>query len=213
MLTPYDPRTLVAVSPYGPDEIIGPDGEVVGKHGIIDATEPKGRLGDNIKVIEGKSYVVIPVAPEDEDSQARTLMRSRSVVKPDKVRWQIRDYDFENAPLYERYLSDEDLWKCIEDACDDYNETTPIFEFPFTPADFKYPRILQAGAAVIAMKITAMKELRGEMNFDDGGIQSTLYYKTPAYTAMVQQLSEKYEMDKKKSKRQLNMSRCYKGVY
>lgn len=160
---------------------------------------------------DGKNFLCVPLDDECTDDTKQKL-RDASKVRPENVRWKIMDFDAENAPLYEQYLSEEDLWKCIEEALDDFNETPPMFRYDYTLADFPKKNTLLIGAALLAMKITVMKEIRREMQYDDGGISSSVYYKTPAYQQLVAGLDQEYQQSKQRIKRQINAERCYRGM-
>jgi hypothetical protein len=118
------------------------------------------------------------------------------IVTVDEVRHLLEDYDTTNMPLFSIMLEDPDLQKCIDLAVDDFNESPPILYRKYTIYDFPYKRLLLDGAVVEALKLTALKELRGEMQYSDGGISSTVYYKQPQFTAIRQESEQKYEQDK-----------------
>lgn len=207
---PYDPLSMIAIGTYPAEALTAPDGTVI--HRGVDDDDPVDP-STNVKTIDGKEYLCIPVKNETAEDKHERLMRENSVVKPEKVRWKIMDFDFVNAPLYERYLTDEDLWQCLDETVDDFNETPPMFMYPYTLADFPKKNLLLEGAALKAMKLTAMKEMRGEMQYDDGGIQSNLYYKTPMYSQVAGEMTQSYENSKRRIKKQMNLSRCFKGVW
>ena len=144
-----------------------------------------------------------PIAPAND---------KKPKVTPEQVRLKIMDFDSENAPLYMTYLTDENLQTCIDETIDDFNETPPIFRYPYTIEDFPAKDLLLTGAAKKAMELTAMKELRREMSYDDGGIQSNIFYKNPQFRQIVSEIGNDYETKKRGIKRQINLSRCYGGI-
>lgn len=133
------------------------------------------------------------------------------VITPDDVREHLMDYEEVNIPLMVRFLEDPDLQKCIDIMVDDFNEMPPIVYRQYTVYDFPFKRLLLDGAVVQAMKLTALKELRGEMQYTDGGISSSIYYKSPQFTALRQEYEQKYEQDKLRRKKHLNIQACYGG--
>lgn len=134
------------------------------------------------------------------------------VITASDVRVHMMDYEEINQPLFIRYLEDTDLDTCIESAIDDFNETPPILYRKYTLYDFPFKRLLLDGAIVRAFKLTVYKELRGEMQYNDGGIQASVYYKSPQFIALRQELEQKYENDKARRKRHLNIENCYGGT-
>ena len=130
----------------------------------------------------------------------------------DQVRLKIMDFDSENAPLYMQYLTDENLQTCITETIEDFNETPPIFRYGYTLEDFPAKDLLLIGSAKKAMELTAMKELRREMSYDDGGIQSNLFYKNPQFRQVISELNADYENKKTRIKRQINLEKCYGGI-
>ena len=138
-------------------------------------------------------------------------MASTPVIDVDDVRHHLMDYEDVNIPLMVRFMEDPDLQKCIDISVDDFNETPPVLYRQYTVYDFPFRRLLLDGAVVQAMKLTALKELRGEMQYNDGGISSTIYYKSPQFTALRQEYEQKYEQDKLRRKKHLNIQACYGG--
>lgn len=134
------------------------------------------------------------------------------VVTVDDVRHRLMDYEDVNMPLFNRVLEDTDLQKCIDISVDDFNGTPPILYRQYTGDDFPYKRLLLDGAVVEALKLTALKELRGEMQYSDGGVQSSIYYKNPQFSALRQEAEQKYEQDKVRRKKHLNIQACYGGA-
>jgi len=136
------------------------------------------------------------------------------VVAPDHLRWKLMDYETENAPLGIQYLTDPDLAKCIQEAVDDYNETPPMFN-PlrwWTVNNFPYRELLHEASAVAALRLTVMKEQRREMQYDDGGIQSSIYYKSPQFRALLADLDNAVQTKMLRIKRQVNTQNCYAGI-
>lgn len=134
------------------------------------------------------------------------------VVTVDDVRHKLMDYEDANMPLFARMLEDPDIQECIDFAVDDFNETPPLVYRQYTIYDHPFKRLLIDGAVVEALKLTALKELRGEMQYSDGGISSSIYYKSPQFTALRQECEQKYEQDKLRRKRHLNIVACYGGA-
>lgn len=128
------------------------------------------------------------------------------------VRAKLVDYEDVNIPLYIQYLSDDDIQACIDTTIDDFNESPPIIYLQYDILTFPFKRLLIDGAVVEGLRLTAFKELRGEMQYNDGGITSSVYYKSPQFTALRQELEQKYEQDKLRRKRHLNMNNCYGGA-
>ena len=75
---------------------------------------------------------------------------------PVRLRLYLMDFEVTNAPLFQQYLSDKELETCIQWAVDDFNETTPIFEYKLTVKDFPLPKLLLKGAALEAMNLTLL---------------------------------------------------------
>lgn len=135
-----------------------------------------------------------------------------AIITVNDVRQRLMDYDDVNMPLFTKQIQDEDLAVNIADAVDDFNETPPIFTRVYTVDNFPFKQLLLDGAVVRALKLAALKELRGEMQYNDGGVSSTINYKFSQFTALRQELEQKYEQDKLRRKRQLNMQACYGGI-
>lgn len=122
------------------------------------------------------------------------------------------DYDTVNLPLYSEMLPDSAIQNAIEYAVDDFNETPPILSRTYTTEDFPYKQLLIDGATARCFALTALRELRGEMQYNDGGISSTISYKFPQFTSLRQELEQNYNQEKMRSKRHLNINACYGGV-
>lgn len=134
------------------------------------------------------------------------------VIGPDDVRDHIQDFMEVNIPLGIEYLGNSDLEKCIQWAVDDFNDSPPIFRFrQFDVYTFPYKSLLLKGAIAKAFDLTKKKELRGEMQYSDGGIDSIIYHKTDKFQAMHQEALQDYEAFKMRTKRQMNMESCYGG--
>ena len=129
------------------------------------------------------------------------------------VRLALMDYMERNIPLYTCHLTDDQLQTCIDWAMDYINEATPRFEIPYEVATFKNKHLLIKGAVVEALRLTALIELRGEMNYSDGGTQSSIYYKSPQFTALRQEAQASFEDDVRRIKRQINVENCYGGTW
>lgn len=138
-----------------------------------------------------------------------TAMQRNSVVTPLDVRLALMDYADINIPLYQEFLTDEMLWKCIEWSVSNFNETPPVIYKKYTAADFPKKKLLLDGAVVEALRLTALKELRGEMQYSDGGVQSSINYKFPQYNALRQELEQKVSQETTATKRSLNINDCY----
>lgn len=133
-------------------------------------------------------------------------------VTVDDIRLNIEDYSDVNIPIYVQQLTDEEIQSAIDYIIDDFNETPPRLSTLYTIATFPSRGLLIDGATMRCFNLTAMKELRGEMQYNDGGISSTISYKFPQFTSLRQELTQKYEQDKYKLKRNLNINLCYGGV-
>lgn len=117
-----------------------------------------------------------------------------------------------NLPLNNMYLTPEELQLSIELALDDYNNSPPDSDFIPDLYNFPSKKILLLGAAVEALRMTSHKELRGRMDYNDGGVQNSLYTKTPEYISLQMQTQQEYERLKTRYKRQQNMKACYGGI-
>ena len=131
---------------------------------------------------------------------------------PVRLRLYLMDFEITNAPLFQQYLSDQELETCINWALDDFNESIPILEYKFTLLDFPLPKLLLRGAALEAMNLTLMKEMRGEMQYQDGGVSNAIYYKSQQFMGIRSTISQEYEQSKMKTKRQMNLENCYGGI-
>lgn len=137
-----------------------------------------------------------------------------AVITVDDVRLHLMDFDSVNAPLYLANLQDSDILYAINAAVGDFNETPPILgSRVYTIDDFPFPQLLKDGAVVNSLKFIALKELRGEMQYSDGGISSTISYKFAQFNSLRQEYSQNYERDMSRKKRHLNMQACYGGIW
>lgn len=136
-------------------------------------------------------------------------MERKSVVTPLDVRLALMDYIPVNIPLYKEYLTDEHLWKCIDWAVTRFNETPPILQTTYSADNFPNRMLLLDSAVVEALKLTALIELRGEMQYSDGGIQSSIYYKSQQFTALRQELQQRVDSATSSIKRSDNINSCY----
>ena len=137
---------------------------------------------------------------------------AKPVVTVEDVRLHLMDYDTVNLPLFNQILSDAEIQEAIEDAVDEFNEIPPILTRKYTLEDFPFPKILLSGVVARCMGLTALKELRGEMQYNDGGIASTVSYKFPQFNSLRQELEAKYNQDVMRCKRHLNINNCYGGI-
>lgn len=152
------------------------------------------------------------VEKKDVDSKVLSIseqLERDSVVTPMDVRLALMDYTDRNIPLYTEYLTDEMLWKCIDWAVAYFNELPPVIGRTYTAADFPRRKLLLDGARVEALKLTSLIELRGEMSYSDGGVQSTIYYKSAQFTALRQEAQQRFEQAATTAKRALNINSCY----
>lgn len=134
------------------------------------------------------------------------------VISPDELRDHLQDFMDTNIPLGIEYLCNQDLEKCIQYAVDDFNDSPPVFRFrQFDVYTFPYRTVLLKGAIAKAFDLTKKKELRGEMQYSDGGIDSIIYHKTDRFQALHQEAMQDYENMKMRVKRQMNMEACYGG--
>ena len=137
----------------------------------------------------------------------------KPVIDAEEIRHKIQDYIDTNIPLGIEYLKDEDLERCLKHAIEDFNETPPIFRFrQFDEHTFPYKHLALLGAVAYAFDLTKKKELRGEMSYSDGGVDSTIYHKTAAFQGLHSEAQQEYEMKKTRVKRQMNIEFCYGGM-
>lgn len=132
-----------------------------------------------------------------------------AVVTPNDIRLALMDYDSKNIPLYKQHLTDEELWKCIYWAIDSFNEFPPKLQKTYSIITFPYKNLLKDLAVIEALKLTALIELRGEMQYNDGGIQSSVYYKSSAFSALRQELEQKTQQEIMSIKKSQNINGCY----
>ena len=135
------------------------------------------------------------------------------VLTAEELKAALADYPEYNQPLGNSYLNPKELNTAIELAIDDYNSSTPILDFPATIENFPNKRLLLQGSIVEALKLTVFKELRGRMDYSDGGVQNSLYTKSPEFMSLQNQYSQMYEASKLRFKRQLNATACYGGTW
>ena len=128
------------------------------------------------------------------------------------VRLYLMDKAELNIPLYVQHLDDAMMDSCIQWAVEDFNDATPQLMQKYTVSDFPMKSLLLEGAAVRALFMTAMKELRGEMQYSDGGIGSSVSYKSPQMLQIRADLKVSYETKRDTAKRMYNISQCYGGV-
>lgn len=132
----------------------------------------------------------------------------------DEVRLALMDFAARNIPLYVCHLTDEDLSKCMDWAMDYINEAPPkVTSTTYTIEDFKYKNLLLQGSVVEALKMTALIELRGEMQYSDGGTQSSIYYKSAQFTQLRQEAEQNFKNAVSAVKRQINVEGCYGGTW
>ena len=136
-----------------------------------------------------------------------------AVLTIDELKNALADMPEYNMPLGNSYLSPSELADAIELAIDDYNISSPILDVPVTLDTFPSRYLLIHGAIVEALKLTVLKELRGRMDYSDGGVQNALYTKSPEFSALQNSYAKIYETSKLKYKRQLNASACYGGMW
>ena len=139
-------------------------------------------------------------------------MERKCVVTPLDLRLSLMDYADMNIPLYREHLTDEVLWKCLEWAVDHYNDVPPRISKHYTLEDFPKRKLLLDMATVEALRLTALVELRGEMQYSDGGIQSTIYYKSQHFNALKQELQARVDAEITADKRATNINSCYGGL-
>ena len=133
-----------------------------------------------------------------------------TVVPIRELRSYIEDFAGVNAPLYAQNLLDSELYQCLLDTVYDFNESTPLMaHINYTISDFRFPGLLKEGAAARAFKLIAIKELRGEMQYTDGGTGNALSYKQREFQQYAQMYTQEYEARKLKIRRQLNKENCY----
>lgn len=139
-------------------------------------------------------------------------IEAKSIVTPLDVRLALMDYSDKNIPLYQEHLTDEMLWKCIEWGVSHFNEVPPVLSKTYTVSNFPKRKLMLDLAIVEALRLTALVELRGEMQYSDGGVQSTIYYKSQHFNSLRQELQAKVEAEITASKRALNINSCYGGL-
>lgn len=137
------------------------------------------------------------------------ILETKSVVTPADLRLALMDFATKNIPLYKEHLTEEQLWKCIDWAITLFNDTPPHIYKQYTAADFPRRKLLLDAAMVEALKMTALIELRGEMQYSDGGIQSSIYYKSQQFSALRQELEAKVTQSITAIKRAININDCY----
>lgn len=145
----------------------------------------------------------------EENISKRIESMRDSLITPFDVRLALMDYADRNIPLYTEHLTDEMLWKCIEWAVNHFNEVQPILSTTYTAATYPKRKLFLDSAVVEALKLTSLIELRGEMQYSDGGVQSTIYYKSQQFSALRQELEQKVDQEITSSKRALNINNCY----
>lgn len=133
----------------------------------------------------------------------------KSVITPLDVRLGLMDYVDVNIPLYKEHLTDEQLWKCIEWGCETFNELQPQLKKTYTTENFPKPKLLLDLALIEALKLTSLIELRGEMQYSDGGVQSSVYYKSAQFATIRQELQQSTEQHAISLKRSMNVNDCY----
>jgi len=133
---------------------------------------------------------------------------SNSIITPNDVRLALMDYPEMNKPLYIEHLDDEKLWKCIDWGVGTFNSQPPNIG-KYTAENFPDKQLLLLLAVVEALKLTALMELRGEMQYSDGGVQSSIYYKSPQFTALRQELQQQASQNITAIKRSMNINSCY----
>ena len=138
-----------------------------------------------------------------------TALESTSVITPNDLRLALMDYVDVNIPLYKEHLTDQQLWKCIKWACEHFNEVQPRISKEYDITNFPRPKLLLDAALVEALRLTTLVELRGEMQYSDGGVQSSIYYKSQHFSALRQELEQKVEQQIMSVKRSLNINNCY----
>lgn len=156
----------------------------------------------------------IVIKKSEVDKQVKAISDGIEGIKnakitPNDLRLAIMDYSDTNIPLYTQHLTDAMLWKCIEWAVNTFNEFPPHLSRDYTAADFPDKQLLLLLSVVEAFKLTALKELRGEMQYSDGGIQSTIYYKSPQFTALRQELQQQAMQMTSQIKKAENINNCY----
>ena len=139
-------------------------------------------------------------------------MERKCVVTPLDLRLALMDYADMNIPLYKEHLTDDVLWKCLDWAVDHYNDVPPRLAKHYTLEDFPKRKLLLDMATVEALRLTALVELRGEMQYSDGGIQSTIYYKSQHFNALKQELQARVDAEITADKRATNINSCYGGL-
>lgn len=127
------------------------------------------------------------------------------------LRSYIQDTAAVNLPIGVQQLTDPELEACISRAVEEFNETPPLMFIQYTKDDFPYPHLLMLSASVEALQLTALKELRGEMNYTDGGISSTIYYKSPQYLQLREMLTRERQEKTIRVKKQLNLKNGFGG--
>lgn len=144
-----------------------------------------------------------------EDISKAIENSKNSVITPNDLRLILMDYGIYNIPLYKEELTEEQLWKCIEWGAQSFNELPPRISTKYTIENFPDKRLLLDLATIEALKLTALKELRGEMQYNDGGIQSSINYKFPQFSSLRQELEQKTAQEASTIKRSYNVNSCY----
>lgn len=146
---------------------------------------------------------------ETNDFSTKLTTMHNSIITPLDVRLALMDYADKNIPLYTEHLTDEMLWKCIEWAVNHFNEVQPVVTTVYTAANYPKRKLFLDSAVVEALRLTSLIELRGEMQYSDGGVQSTIYYKSQQFSALRQELEQKVDQEISTTKRSLNINNCY----
>lgn len=157
---------------------------------------------------------VIKIAKKDVEKKiidiSEEIEAARTgVITPNDLRLSLMDYVDTNKPLYKEHLDDEKLWKCIEWAVGYYNDYPPELSKKYTIDNFPKKKLLLDLATVEALRLTSLIELRGEMQYSDGGIQSTVYYKSQHFSQLRQELKQSTDQEIQAVKRAQNINECY----
>ena len=167
----------------------------------------------NWKKIQKNKPDLTGAAAGDESAAAFLIGGLMAVLTIEELKAALADTPEYNKPLGNTYLNPSELTTAIALAVEDYNESNPILDVMVDIDTYPSKRSLLYGAMVEALRLTALKELRGRMDYSDGGVQNALYTKSPEFLALQNQYTQMYETAKSRIKRQKNMSNCYGGLY
>ena len=142
--------------------------------------------------------------------KTRPVGMEKFAIEIEEVRTSLMDFAENNKPLYVEDLTDPDIFRCMVMVVNDFNETPPILaRYQFTLENFPYKFLLNLGATAFALELVALKELRGEMSFDDGGVANSQHYKQGHFNQYAVLRKQEYTQLKRNIKVSLNKNQCW----